>query len=65
MEKLFLNAQEVADELGTSKAYAYKLIQKLNEELETKGYITIQGKVNCLYFHEKIYARGDVLNASL
>ena len=28
---LFMNAQEVADLLGTSKAYAYKLIQKLNE----------------------------------
>lgn len=34
---LFMNAQEVADLLGTSKAYAYKLIQKLNENWQKKG----------------------------
>ncbi len=52
---LFMNAQEVADLLGTSKAYAYKLIQKLNEELAKEGYITIQGKVNRKFLKKRIY----------
>lgn len=41
-----MNVEEVAEELGTSKSYAYKLIQKLNDEMNCKGYITIQGKIN-------------------
>jgi len=50
-----MNAQEVAELLGTSKAYAYKLIQKLNEELAKEGYITIQGKVNRSFLKKRIY----------
>ena len=50
-----MNAQEVAELLGTSKAYAYKLIQKLNKELAKEGYITIQGKVNRNFFKKRIY----------
>ena len=37
---MFMSAEEVAECLGTSKAYAYKLIQKLNKEMNQKGYIT-------------------------
>lgn len=33
-ETVFMTAQEVADCLGTSKAFAYKIIQKLNREME-------------------------------
>ncbi len=32
----FINAQEVADEIGVSKSYAYKIIQQLNKELKEK-----------------------------
>jgi len=52
---IFIDAQEVANELGTSKAYAYKLIQKLNEEMKE---ITIEGKINRKFFYEKIYGGG-------
>ncbi len=52
--KTVMNAEEVADELGISKAYAYKIIQKLNNELKEKGYLTISGKVNTHYFNERI-----------
>lgn len=38
---IFIDAQEVANELGTSKAYAYKLIQKLNEEMKD-NYIKVK-----------------------
>ncbi len=49
----FITAQEVADEIGVSKSYAYKIIQKLNEELEEKGVLTISGKVIRKYFMER------------
>ena len=42
----FIKADEVAEELGISKPYAYKIIRRLNDELKSAGYITISGKVN-------------------
>jgi predicted transcriptional regulator len=54
-DKLFIKADEVSKELGVSKAYAYKLVQKLNGELEEKGYVTISGRVSRQYFYEKFY----------
>ena len=32
----FMRVEEVAQELGVSKSYAYKIVQKLNEELTRK-----------------------------
>lgn len=32
-----MSATEVAEQLGTSKAYAYKVIRKLNAKLAKKG----------------------------
>lgn len=49
----FIFVQEVADELGISKSYAYKIIQKLNKELDEKGVFTISGRVNRKYFMER------------
>lgn len=42
-----------------SKPTAYKIIQKLNKELEEQGKIIVQGKISRRYFEEKIYAWGD------
>ena len=53
--KLFMRSEEVAKELGVSRAYAYKLIKKLNEELKAKGYLVIERRWNREYFMEKIY----------
>ena len=50
MEKKFIRADDVAQELSVSKPYAYKLIRKLNEELKAQGFITIAGRVNRRYF---------------
>ena len=52
---IFIKADEVAKELGVSAPYAYKLIRKLNDELEEKGFITIAGRVSKKYFREKFY----------
>ena len=50
----FMRVEEVAQELGISKSYAYKIVQKLNAELEGKGYLTISGRINRRYFMEKL-----------
>ena len=46
----FMRVEEVAQELGVSKSYAYKIVQKLNEELKSKGFLTISS----LYFLLKV-----------
>lgn len=53
-ENSFIRADDVARELGVSKSYAYKLIQRLNAELRKQGYITISGRVSRSYFEEKL-----------
>ncbi|MEE1203183.1 MAG: LysR family transcriptional regulator [Bacteroidales bacterium] len=58
MEKtLFMRAAEVAEVLGVSETYAYKLIKKLTEELKAKGYLVIDGRINREYFMEKVYSK--------
>ena len=49
----FMRVDEVAQELGISKSYAYKIVQKLNAELSSKGFMTISGRVNKQYFMER------------
>ena len=50
-----LNAKEVAELLGISNSYAYKVIDKLNGELEKAGYLTISGKVDSLYLMKRYF----------
>ena len=49
----FMRVEEVAQELGVSKSYAYKIVQRLNAELKEKGILTISGRVNRKYFMER------------
>ena len=49
----FMKVDEVAETLGISKSYAYKIVQKLNAELKDKGFLTIAGRVNKQYCMEK------------
>ena len=44
-EQVYLRVQEVAEELGVSVPYAYKLIRGLNQELKQKGFIVIDGRI--------------------
>lgn len=50
----FLSVDMVADELGISKSYAYKIVRQLNAELKSMGYLTIAGRVSKKYFLEKV-----------
>lgn len=52
-----LGAREVAEQLGVSKAYSYKLIRRLNDELAAAGRMVIPGKVSASYFEERFFAR--------
>ena len=50
-----MRVNEVAEELGVSVPYAYKLIRELNGELRKAGCITIAGRIDRKFFHEKFY----------
>ena len=51
--EIFMRVEEVAQELGVSIPYAYKLIRSMNEELKKAGCITIAGRIDRKFFHEK------------
>ena len=55
MKKKFIRVDEVAKELEISEFHAYKIMRKLNRELEAKGYITVAGRVSRQYFNERFY----------
>lgn len=57
-EQSFMRVEEVASELGVSKSYAYKIVQKLNAELRAMGYLTISGRINRKFFMEKLCYNG-------
>ena len=53
MSATFLRVTDVAAELGVSKSYAYKIVQRLNAELKNMGYLTVAGRISKKYFMEK------------
>lgn len=53
--EIFMRVEEVAEELGVSIPYAYKLIRSMNEELKKTGCITIAGRIDRKFFYEKFY----------
>lgn len=57
-DKIFLDADNIAEMLGVSKGFAYKIIRQLNSELKAQGYIVISGKVPTKFFQEKYYGFG-------
>ena len=52
--EIFIKATEVAEIMDVSRAYAYRIINRLNGELEKEGYLTLSGKTNRQYFYERI-----------
>ncbi len=56
---MFMRVDEVAEELGVSVPYAYKLIRTMNEELRKTGCITISGRIDRKFSHEKFYCTRD------
>lgn len=54
-EKKFLTAADVAEILNVSRSTAYRIIRKLNDELNKAGKITVAGKISARYFYENTY----------
>lgn len=54
-EAKFLRVTEVASLLECSESHAYKVMQKLNKELEAKGKITVKGRISRRYLMERVY----------
>lgn len=55
-----MNAAEVAETLGVSLGKAYAVIRELNAELQSKGYLTVSGKVSRAFFRKKWYSGEQV-----
>ena len=53
----FIFAREVSERLSISRAYGYRIVKKLNEELKEQGYLTIDGRTSRRYFDEKFYLK--------
>ena len=56
---IFINAQELSEELGVSKGKAYKMIQAWNERLEQMGYTTVRGRVSRKFYLEQMYGMAE------
>ena len=54
-EKLYYNAADIAAMLGISMGKSYKILREMNNELSSKGFLTIAGKIPVAYFKEKWY----------
>lgn len=57
-EKIYITANELSEMLGVSAGHAYKIIRRMNHELEKEGYIVIAGKVPKRYFEKRWYGYG-------
>lgn len=56
MSTQMIGAEEVAKALNTSKGYAYKVIRKLNDEME-EGMLVVKGKVSADCFAERYFGK--------
>ena len=55
MKAQFITAEEVQQIIGVSRSKAYQIVQSLNRELKSMGYITVSGKCPLRYLNEKFY----------
>lgn len=64
--ELFMRVNEVAEVMGVSESYAYKIIRRLNKELKKTGCITMNGRIDRKFFYDNFYStrenREEVIN---
>ena len=53
MVKPMMTVDDVAEVLAYSKSHSYKIIERVNKELESKGYLTRPGMISRKYFYER------------
>lgn len=61
----YLTVTDVKHILGISASKAYVIIRQLNDQLKSKGYIVIAGRIPKKYFFEKYYCEVDELKEQL
>lgn len=49
-EDYYMTVDEVAKALKISKSFAYKVIRKMNAEMQEQGFFTMAGRVNKQFF---------------
>lgn len=52
-----MTVEDVMEELGVSKPAAYRIIRRLNSELQMAGYIIVQAKILRTYWNERFYTK--------
>lgn len=52
--QVFLKAAQVSEMLQCSTSMAYRIMRRLNQELEADGYITIGGRISRDYLCERL-----------
>ena len=57
-----MSVDDIAQELNCSKSYAYKVIKKLNKELEAQGWLTMSGRIPRAYWAKKMYGYERIIN---
>lgn len=57
-----IKVEEVMDILQVSKSSAYHTMQRLNKELQAKGYITHSGRISRSYLMERCGLQGGDSN---
>lgn len=62
--RTMMNAQQVSEYLGVSVSYAYKIIDRLNRELEKAGFLTIHGKVDSLYLLRRFFPSAEQIQTT-
>ena len=58
-KRIYFSAADIAELLGVSKTSAYGIIRRLNDELDKKGFIVLQGKISKVYFNERWYGGAE------
>ena len=53
--EMFFTAEDVAKIMKISAQTAYRIVHLLNEELKSKGYVVVAGRISQKYFCEKFY----------
>lgn len=57
---MYLKAEDIMKILDISQASAYRIILKLNNELNENGFYTVKGRTSKKYFQEKYNVEKEV-----
>lgn len=58
MSRQTYNAKELGELLGCSESKAYQFIRTMNDELKSKGFLVIRGRVPAMYVQERFFGVG-------